>query len=192
MAFIPRGMIRCVRGMICRQQLICFTPCEYKIRQDLPFPMLFLLYGGKWRSDGCNLLPVPSAHSVLSAKLGIACYTAKFLKVVGGHCPVFAMPERPRKTTKSGEFTIYTVFSVYAVPTFMSCKSRPTYIRTYRWKDYWTDRPRDEWTTGWPARLYTGRLSVPYYILNYAFCVCMENRAVSDNTISPEKPLCAA
>ena len=121
MAFIPRGMISCVRGMICRQQLICFTPCEYKIRQDLPFPMLFLLYGGKWRSDGCNLLPVPYAHSVLSAKLGIACYTAKFLKVVGGHCPVFAMPE------KSGEFTIYAVFSVYAVPTFMSCKSRPTY-----------------------------------------------------------------
>ena len=78
MAFIPRGMISCVRGMICRQQLICFTPCEYKIRQDLPFPMLFLLYGGKWRSDGCNLLPAPSALSALSAKLSIVSYVAKF------------------------------------------------------------------------------------------------------------------
>ena len=175
MAFNPRGMISRVRGMICRQQPICFTPCEYKIRQDLPYPMLFLLHGGKWRSDGCNLLPVPSAYSVLSAKLGIACYTAKFLKEVGGHCPVFATPERPRKTTKSGEYTIYAVFSVYAVPTFMSCKSRPTYLhtyiltylRTYRWKDYRTDRPRDGWTTGWPAFTQDG---YPYLIIYTELC----------------------
>ena len=82
MAFVPRGMISRVRGMICRQQPICFTPCEYKIRQDLPYPMLFLLHGGKWRSDGCNLLPAPSALPVLSAKLSIACYVAKFLKAM--------------------------------------------------------------------------------------------------------------
>ena len=170
MVFNPRDIISRVRGMICRQQLICFTPCEYKIRQDLPYPMLFLLHGGKWRSDGCNLLPVPSAHSVLSAKLGIACYTAKFLKVVGGHCPVFAMPERPRKTTKSDEYAIYAMFSLYAVPTFMSCKSRPAYVGTYRWKDYWTDRPRDGWTTGWPAFLHTGRPYVPLLYIYIALC----------------------
>ena len=129
--------------MICRQQLICFTPCEYKIRQDLPYPMLFLLHGGKWRSDGCNLLPLPSSFPVFKAKLHIVLYATKFLKGIGGYCPVFAMPERPRITTKSAEYTIYALSSVYAVPTFMSCKSRPTYVRTYRWKDYWTDRPRD-------------------------------------------------
>ena len=166
--------------IICRQQLICFTPCEYKIRQDLPYPMLFLLHGGKWRSDGCNLLPAPSAHSVLSAKLGIACYTAKFLKVVGGHCPVFAMSERPRKTTNSGEYAIYALFSVYAVPTFMSCKSRPTYLRTYRWKDYGM------------ACLPSHKTAIRtlLYIVSLTLNVCTENRTVLDNTVSPEKPLC--
>ena len=171
-----RGMVCRAHDIVCRQRLISITPCEYKVRQKSPYSMLFLLHGGKWRSDGCNLLPVPSAYSVLSAKLGIACYTAKFLKEVGGHCPVFATPEQPRKTTKSGEFTIYAVFSVYAVPTFMSCKSRPTYLhtyiltylhtyiltylRTYRWKDYRTDRPRD----GLPAFTQDG---YPYLILLY-------------------------
>ena len=123
MAFNPRGMI-------CRQQLICFTPCEYKIRQILPHPMLFLLHGGKWRSDGCNLLSVPSAPSL------------------------------------------------YAVPTFMSCKFRPTYLRTYRWKDYRTDRARDGWTTGWPSCLHTGRLS--YLIIYYEPCtLCMHGKQSS-------------
>ena len=173
MAFNPRGMISRVRGMICRQQLICFTPCEYKIRQDLPYPMLFLLYGGKWRSDGCNLLPAPSAHSVLSAKLGIACYTAKFLKVVGRHCPVFATPERPREKTKSGEYAIYAVFSVYAVPTFMSCKSRPTYLRTYRWKDCGTDGLRD----GLPSFTQDGHT---YLIIYTELCIlCMHGKQSS-------------
>lgn len=131
MAFIPHDIISRVRDMICRQRLICFTPCEYKIRQDLPCPMLFLLHGGKWRSDGCNLLPAPSALSVLSAKLGIVCYAAKFLKVVGRYCPVFATPERPRKTTKSGEYAIYAVFPVYTVPTLRSCKYVSTDLHNY-------------------------------------------------------------
>ena len=184
MAFNPRGMISRVRGMICRQQPICFTPCEYKIRQDLPYPMLFLLHGGKWRSDGCNLLPVPSAHSALSAKLGIACYTAKFLKVVGGHCPVFAMPERPRKTTKSGEFTIYAVFSVYAVPAFMSCKSRPTYLRTYRWKDYGMDGLRDG-----PPSHRTAILTF-LYIHSLVLNVSTEYKTANDNTDCYVRSLC--
>ena len=82
MAFVPRGMISRVRGMICRQQPICFTPCEYKIRQDLPYPMLFLLHGGKWRSDGCNLLPLPSSFPVFKAKLHIVRYATKFFKAL--------------------------------------------------------------------------------------------------------------
>ena len=194
MAFNPRGMISRVRGMICRQQPICFTPCEYKIRQDLPYSMLFLLHGGKWRSDGCNLLPVPSAHSVLSAKLGIACYTAKFLKVVGGHCPVFAMPERPRKTTKSGEYAIYALFSVYAVPTFMSCKSRPTYLHTYGLTDGRTTGRIDHGVDGLRDGLPSHRMAIRslLYILSCALSVCMENRAALDNTVNPEKPLCSA
>ena len=171
MAFNPRGMISRVRGMICRQQLICFTPCEYKIRQDLPYPMLFLLHGGKWRSDGCNLLPAPSELSVLSAKLSIVCYAAKFLKVVGRYCPVFAMPERPRIITKSSEFTIYAVFSVYAVPTFMSCKSRPTYLHTYGLTEGRTtgriDHGMDGLRDGLPAFTQDG---YPYLIIYTELC----------------------
>ena len=177
MAFDPRGMISRVRGMICRQQPICFTPCEYKIRQDLPYPMLFLLHGGKWRSDGCNLLPVPSAYSVLSAKLGIVCYAAKFLKALAG-IVLYSLRQ-------NGQGKQQNRVNLQSMPCFLcmqcqhSCRASPalhtyipTYLHTYGLTDgrttgrinYWTDRPLDGWTTGWPACLHTGRLSVPYYI----------------------------
>lgn len=93
------------------------------------------------------------------------CY--QIFQGIGVFCPVFATPERPRITTKSDEYAIYALFSVYAVPTFMSCKSRPTYLRTYRWKDYRTDRPRDGWTTGWPAFTQDG---YPYLIIYTELC----------------------
>ena len=124
--------------------------------------------GGQMAVTCCQY---PLLHSVLGAKLGIICYAAKFLKVVGGHCPVFAMPERPRKTTKSGEFTIYAVFSVYAVPTFMSCKSRPTYLHTYGLTEGRTtgriDHGMDGLRDGLPAFTQDG---YPYLIIYTELC----------------------
>ena len=108
------------------------------------------------------------------------CY--QIFQGIGVFCPVFATPERPRITTKSDEYAIYALFSVYAVPTFMSCKSRPTYLRTYRWMDYGTARLPSHGTA----------IRTLLYILKFAFCVCMENRAASDNTVNHEKPLCSA
>ena len=161
MAFNPRGMISRVRGVICRQQLICFTPCEYKIRQDLPYPMLFLLHGGKWRSDGCNLLPAPSALFVLSAKLSIVCYATKFLKALA----VFVLYSLRQNGQGKQQNRVNMLFMLcfLCMQCQHLCLASPA-LHTYIPTDLQMEGPRDGWTTGWPACLHTGRLFVPYYI----------------------------
>ena len=115
----------------------------------------------------------------------------QIIEAVGCHCPVFATPERPRITTESGVDTIYALFPVYAVTTSVTCRSRPTYLRTDGLRDGRTTRRIDHGTEGLPSLIQNGYTFHIIYT-DLALYGCTEYRAASDNTASPEKPLCTA
>ena len=144
--------------------------------------MLFLLHGGKWRSDGCNLLPAPSALSVLSAKLSIVCYAAKYLKALAG-IVLYSLRQ-------NGQGKLQNRVNMLSMPCFLcmlcqhSCRASPalhtyglTDGRTIGRIDHGTDRLRDGWTTGWPAFTQDG---YPFLIIYTELCTkCMYGKQSS-------------
>lgn len=95
----------------------------------------------------------------------------QIIEAVGCHCPVFATPERPRITTESGEDTIYALFPVYAVTTFVTCRSRPTYLQMDGLRDGRTEGRIDHGTEGLPSLTRDGYTFLIIYTEPCTLCM---------------------